>query len=110
MTPQTQLVLRTLLEDPDRQRYGLQLCELAELPSGTVYPLLARMEQAGWVDSAWEDPAVHEEAGRPHRRVYRITRDGAEQARAALARAYRSRKKPLPGWAAARPPAGGTQA
>ncbi|MCX4993315.1 MULTISPECIES: PadR family transcriptional regulator [unclassified Streptomyces] len=103
MTLQTQLVLRALLEDPARQRYGLELCELAGLPSGTIYPILARLEQAGWVDSTWEDPAVHEEAGRPRRRFYRITHDGAEQARETLARAYQSRKQPLPGWAAARP-------
>jgi DNA-binding PadR family transcriptional regulator len=103
MTLQTQLVLRALLEDPAAQRYGLELCELAGLPSGTIYPILARLEGAGWVDSAWEDPAVHEAAGRPRRRFYRITEDGAEQARAALAHAYRARKRPLPGWAVARP-------
>ncbi|MGW3852598.1 PadR family transcriptional regulator [Streptomyces fagopyri] len=103
MTLQTQLVLRALLEDPAGQRYGLELCELAGLPSGTIYPILARLEQAGWLDSTWEDPAVHERAGRPRRRFYRITQDGAEQARLALARAYRARKQPLPGWAATRP-------
>ncbi|MFD5639153.1 PadR family transcriptional regulator [Streptomyces sp. NPDC127077] len=100
MTLQTQLVLRALLEDTARERYGLELCELAGLPSGTIYPILARLEQVGWVDSTWEDPAAHERAGRPGRRFYRLTHDGAEQARDALARAYRSRSQPLPGWAA----------
>ncbi|MER6130021.1 PadR family transcriptional regulator [Streptomyces sp. NPDC001795] len=107
MTLQTQLVLRALLEDPARQRYGLELCELAGLPSGTIYPILARLEQVGWLDSTWEDPALYQDAGRPRRRFYRITEQGAEQARDALARAYRSRKQPLPGWAAARPLADG---
>jgi DNA-binding PadR family transcriptional regulator len=107
MTLQTQLVLRALLEDPARERYGFELCELAGLPSGTIYPILARLEQFGWVDSNWEDPAVHVEAGRPRRRFYRITQDGAEQARDALAHVYRSRKQPLPGWAAVRPAAEG---
>ncbi|MEU9481796.1 hypothetical protein [Streptomyces sp. NPDC048191] len=55
------------------------------------------------MDSAWEDHALHEEAGRPRRRCYRITHDGAEQARETPSRAYRSRKRPLPGWAVARP-------
>lgn len=91
MTLQTQLVLRALLEEPARQRYGLELCELAGLPSGTTYPILARLEEVGWVNSTWEDPAVPEQAGRPRRRLYRITRDGAEQARATLARVFRSR-------------------
>ena len=107
MTLQTQLVLRALLEDPAKQRYGLELCELAGLPSGTIYPILARLEQVGWVDSIWEDPAVHEEVGRPRRRFYQITQDGAEQARSALAHAYRARKQPVPGWVAARPVADG---
>ncbi len=100
MTLQTQLVLRALLEDPAKERYGLELCELAGLPSGTIYPILARLEQVGWVDSTWEDPAVHEEAGRPRRRFYRITEEGAEHARDTLARTYRARRQPLPGWAA----------
>ncbi|WP_231626691.1 PadR family transcriptional regulator [Streptomyces apocyni] len=106
MTLQTQLVLRALLEDPAKERYGLELCELAGLPSGTIYPILARLEHVGWVESTWEDPALHEGAGRPRRRFYRIAEDGAEHARDALARAYRGRKQPLPGWAA-RPINGG---
>ncbi|MET7488456.1 PadR family transcriptional regulator [Streptomyces sp. NPDC005538] len=103
MTVQTQLVLRTLLEEPTRPRYGLEMCELAGLPSGTIYPILARLEQFGWVDSVWEDPAVHVEGGRPRRRLYSITADGAKQARAALTTAYRARRLPVPGWAAAPP-------
>ena len=88
MTLQTQLVLRALLEDPARERYGLELSGSINLPSGTIYPILARLEQVGWVESSWEDPSVHESAGRPRRRLYRMTSDGAEQARAALAKAY----------------------
>ncbi|MER5667453.1 PadR family transcriptional regulator [Streptomyces mirabilis] len=107
MTLQTQLVLRALLEDPAKQRYGLELCELAGLPSGTIYPILARLERVGWVGSTWEDPAVHEAAGRPRRRFYQVTEGGAEKARLALAHAYRARKQPLPGWAVARPISGG---
>ncbi|MFF3614839.1 PadR family transcriptional regulator [Streptomyces sp. NPDC002580] len=96
MTLQTQLVLRALLVDPARQRYGLELCESAGLSSGTIYPILARLEQAGWVDSRWEDPSVHEEGGRPRRRFYRMTEDGAEAARLALARSCRARKQRPP--------------
>lgn len=100
MTLQTQLVLRALLEEPARERYGIELCELAGLPSGTIYPILARLEQVGWVDSTWEDPAVHQEAGRPRRRFYRITDEGAERAPDALAHVYRARRQRLPGWIA----------
>ncbi|WP_405910812.1 PadR family transcriptional regulator [Streptomyces sp. NBC_00828] len=109
MTLQTQLVLRALLEDPVKERYGLELCELTGMPSGTVYPILARLEQVGWVDSIWEDPTAYEKGGRPGRRLYRITHDGAVQAREALARFYQARRQPLPGWVTARPVAeGGT--
>lgn len=88
MTIPTQLVLRALLADPARELYGVEIGDDAGLPSGTVHPILARLEAAGWVESRWEDvdPSA---AGRPARRYYRVTADGAVQARDALARAYR---------------------
>ena len=89
MTLQTQLVLRALLQRPAREQYGLELCGETGLPSGTIYPIVARLENFGWVESRWEDPNEHIVEGRPRRRYYRLTDDGAEQARAALARAYR---------------------
>jgi PadR family transcriptional regulator, regulatory protein PadR len=94
MTLQTQLVLHALLSDPAAERYGLQLCEETGLPSGTIYPIVARLEQLGWVESSWEDPARHVAEGRPRRRYHRLTGDGAGQARQALARVYRSRRQP----------------
>lgn len=92
MTLQTQLVLRQALQEPDREWYGLQMIAATGLPAGTVYPIVARLERCGWIQSRWEDPAEHEAEGRPRRRYYRFTTDGAEQARVALARAYRSRR------------------
>lgn len=104
MTLQVQLVLGELLNDPGGSRYGLDLCAATGLPSGTIYPILARLEQCGWVESDWEDPDAHIREGRPRRRYYRLTRDGAEfatgalreirQARASAARAWHV---PLPG-------------
>src|SRR6266581_1674736 len=47
MTPQTVAVLQAMLDDPARARYGRDLCRQAGLKSGTVQPILARMEQAG---------------------------------------------------------------
>jgi PadR family transcriptional regulator PadR len=106
MTLQTQLILRALLDEPSKERYGLELSDLVGLPSGTIYPILARLEQAGWVDSAWENPAVHEAAGRPRRRFYRLTPDGTNQAPAALARAHHPRTQPRLGWNLGQPNAG----
>ena len=87
MTIPTQLVLRALLADPTREMYGLEICTVSGLPSGTIHPILARLEkQFGWLESRWEsiDPATE---GRPRRRFYWMTNDGAEQARIALAQA-----------------------
>ncbi len=87
MTIPTQLVLRALLEDPASERYGLELCDLAGLPSGTIHPILARLENAGWLSSRWEDMEPREQ-GRPRRRYYRLTPDGLALARDGLARSY----------------------
>src|SRR5262245_44393398 len=92
MTLQTQLVLRTLIQDPTRDCYGLEVAAEVGLPAGTVYPILARLEEAGWVSSIWEEPGVHVTEGRPRRRFYRIDPAGAQAAREALARAYRPAK------------------
>jgi PadR family transcriptional regulator PadR len=86
MTLPTQLVLRALLEHPTRELYGLQISQAAGLATGTIHPILARLEGLGWLDSRWEDidPAAE---GRPKRRYYRLSSDGAEHARQALATA-----------------------
>jgi len=85
MTLATQMVLRALLDEPTRKRYGLELCSRAGLQSGTLYPILTRLEQAGWIESAWEDPELHLAEGRPRRRYYQLSKDGIAQARQALA-------------------------
>ncbi len=88
MTIPTQLVLEALLEEPGRTLYGLEIGRLAQLRSGTVHPILARLEGVGWLESQWEDIDPQAE-GRPARRYYRLTADGVHAARAALARSYR---------------------
>ena len=67
MTIPTQLVLRALLEDPARELYGVEIGAAAGLPSGTVHPILARLEGLRWVESRWEDIDTRAE-GRPARR------------------------------------------
>ena len=89
MTLPTQLVLRVMLDEPTREMYGLQICEAAGLPSGTIHPILARLERLGWLESRWEDASPREE-GRPRRRYYFWSKDGAERARIALAQAATS--------------------
>lgn len=77
-------VLRQFLDDPAADRYGFDLMRAARLPSGTLYMILARLERAGWVAGSQEDvdPAA---AGRPARRLYRLTAGGEQAARVELA-------------------------
>ena len=56
--------------------YGFEIMRAAHLPSGTVYPLLRRLEAAGLVDSRWEEADRAHDEGRPPRRYYRATPDG----------------------------------
>lgn len=73
-------VLQVFLADPAAETYGLEIMRETGLKSGTLYPLLDRMVDDGWVERRWEenDPS---EAGRPRRRIYRLTSAGAHEAR-----------------------------
>lgn len=87
MTTAVAKVAAALLADPTADRYGLELIRATGLPSGTLYPLLERLQRAGWVEAQWEqlDPVS---AGRPARRYYRLTAEGTAAARAELAALY----------------------
>ena len=67
------LVLQAMTRD---HRYGFQIMEATGLPSGTVYPLLRRLEASGQVTSEWEEAETAHAEGRPPRRYYRPTPDG----------------------------------
>lgn len=82
LTPQLERVLRVFLEDVTAQRYGYELMKAAKLASGTLYPILGRLEGEGLVASAWETPGP--ESQRP-RRYYKLTGDGVRAARLELA-------------------------
>ncbi|MEM7414820.1 MAG: PadR family transcriptional regulator [Gemmatimonadota bacterium] len=56
--------------------YGFEIMRATHLPSGTVYPLLRRLEAAGHVASSWEAAEKAHEEGRPPRRYYEATPDG----------------------------------
>ena len=73
-------VAAVLLAAPDERHYGYPLSRAADVRSGVLYPMLARLERAGWLASEWEDPDP-QQPGRPRRRRYLITPEG----RAALA-------------------------
>jgi PadR family transcriptional regulator PadR len=79
MTLQTLQVLDALLDHGDR--YGYELCKETGLTSGTVYPILHRLEQEGWVTSGWVLP-VDDGFGsyERSRRYYRLTEVGGAEA------------------------------
>ena len=54
--------------------WGLRLAKATGRPTGTVYPILGRLEELGWVEGRWED--APDRSG-PRRRLYRLTAGGA---------------------------------
>jgi DNA-binding PadR family transcriptional regulator len=84
ITGPTLKVVKLLLEKPLEGRSGADISRAVGVGSGTLYPLLARLENAGWLQSDWEavDPA---EIGRPRRRFYKLTGLGQTSASRALA-------------------------
>ncbi len=58
-----------------------------DLPSGTLYPLLMRLADSGWLEVRWESPIP---GGRPPRHLYRLARGAASEARAVI-RAWATR-------------------
>jgi PadR family transcriptional regulator, regulatory protein PadR len=86
LTGPLERVLRVLLADPTGLHYGYDLMKAARLASGTLYPMLARLQQEGLVDSEWEQQRP-DAGGRPPRRYYRLTAEGARVARLELAAA-----------------------
>lgn len=83
ITTQVLKVLGALVSNPRVEISGADIARLTQLQSGTLYPILMRLEHANWVQSAWEDGDPHE-LGRPRRRLYNITAFGSKSARTAF--------------------------
>jgi PadR family transcriptional regulator, regulatory protein PadR len=84
ITPRMAAVLKVFLEDPNQPRYGFELMKLTGTASGSLYPMLARLESAGWLTRGKEDIDPRA-AGRPARTNYVITGAAASAARIQLA-------------------------
>jgi PadR family transcriptional regulator PadR len=83
LTVPTLKVLGSVLASAPDELAGVEIAGVTKLPSGTLYPILLRLEEAGWLESRWEsdDPRA---LGRPRRRMYRLTALGAKQTRIAF--------------------------
>jgi DNA-binding PadR family transcriptional regulator len=83
-SPQTLRVLDLLLQEPEGWHYGYDVSRRTGLKTGTLYPILIRLAEQGWLETRWEEPR---RPGRPPRHAYRLTAEGAREARSTLQRA-----------------------
>lgn len=83
LSHQTLKVLRILIRRPRERLAGSDIAAETGLLSGTLYPILLRLEKAGWLESDWEE-IEPVQAGRPRKRLYRPTGVGYRKAREAL--------------------------
>jgi DNA-binding PadR family transcriptional regulator len=89
-------LLKLMLDNPKQGRSGAEISKLTKLGSGTMYPLLQRLEIAKWIEGEWEnvDPS---EVRRPKRRLYKLTRSGQAAATKELAQ-YQTSALGVPAW------------
>ena len=73
ISPQTRAVLAALSSQPQAWRYGYDLARDTGLKSGTLYPLLIRLADQGFLEAEWRQPL---QPGRPPRHAYRLTEAG----------------------------------
>ena len=73
------IVLAVLLEAGGEWSHGYELTRAADVKSGTLYPLLIRLEGQGYLEAEWQPPS---QGGRPPRHAYRLTASGVQLARA----------------------------
>ena len=73
-------LLAALIQDAG-WRHGYELSKETGLKSGTLYPLLMRFAERGWVEARWTEAAA---PGRPPRHIYRLTAEGQRVAAESL--------------------------
>jgi DNA-binding PadR family transcriptional regulator len=88
MTQATAMVLQAVASG---HRYGFDIMDATGLNSGTVYPILRRLEDAGFLRGKWENVAEAHRSSRPQRRFYEITETGSVFLAEALGRLARTR-------------------
>jgi DNA-binding PadR family transcriptional regulator len=81
ITGQLERVLSALVADVHREWYGLELMEYTRLSSGTLYPILHRLVEDGWLVRTRE---ARSDRGGTGRRLYKLTGVGELAARDVL--------------------------
>ena len=77
-SPHTRAVLSALLSSYPAQTYGYDLSKATDLKSGTLYPILQRLHEQGYLEADWE-PSPHE--GKPPRQPQPLLRQAVDVAR-----------------------------
>jgi len=72
-------ILAIMVDAGNGWLHGYDLYRQSGVKSGTLYPLLIRLEEQGYLEAEWQAPA---EPGRPPRHAYRLTAAGRSLARA----------------------------
>lgn len=75
---QTRILLAALLDRSHQWRHGYDLSKETGIKSGTLYPLLMRLCEQGFLDSMWQESG---RPGLPPRHAYRLTVQGMILAR-----------------------------
>jgi DNA-binding PadR family transcriptional regulator len=92
ITYPTGLVLQALARG---FHHGFDIMDATGLPSGTVYPILRRLDREGLLESRWEEPVTAQREQRPPRRYYSVTAAGEAMLAHALER-YRVLDQAVP--------------
>lgn len=80
----TMQILRLFMAEPGRWHYGYDLTKHLSIPSGTLYPILMRLSDRGYLETKWVESEIR---GRPPRHMYRLTEDGSVWSATEMARA-----------------------
>lgn len=81
VTKQTLSVLRAFLDSGDTPVWGLALSKQLQIPTGSIYPMLDRLVENGWLQFSWEDDAAR--LG-PRKKLYKFTEAGAKESKRLL--------------------------
>jgi DNA-binding PadR family transcriptional regulator len=87
MTPATRAVVEALADDLSGWHHGYDLMARTGLKSGSLYPILIRLDERGFLEASWERDGP---PGRPPRHLYRLTSAGRELVDQVKARAVRA--------------------
>ena len=82
LSPNAARLIAAFLHTPHGHFYGYELLQETGMKSGSLYPVLGRFEDLGWIRGEMQQSP----GGRPPRRIYVLDPEGAAVAQKALDR------------------------